>query len=114
MLVLNTHNGSAPKWQEGLIQQRLGPVSYVSTKHVVEHSHIDHHLSTARSYEDSAPLAIAPDQTADAYSAIPMYDSVTVSSPVSVSSNENTSSASLPVARPARSRKPIRRLIGEM
>ena len=31
VLVPNTHNGSALKWQEGLVQQRLGPVSYVVT-----------------------------------------------------------------------------------
>ena len=66
----NTHNSSALKWQEGLVQQRLGPVSYVvklgdpirhvdidhfrnssasesfpiSTKYVVKHSHIDYIL----------------------------------------------------------------------
>ena len=70
VLVPNTHNGSALKWQEGLVQQRLGPVSYVvklgdlirhvdidhlrnssasesfpiSTKYVVKHSYIDYLL----------------------------------------------------------------------
>ena len=37
-----------------------------------------------------------------------MDDYVTVSLPVSVNTTENTSSASVPVARPARSRRPIR------
>ena len=110
------------------VQQRLGPVFCVvklgdlirhvhidhlcnspvsesfpiSTKHVVKHSHVARRLSPAHSSKDSTQ-PVAPDQSADAYSAIPMDDSVTVSSPASVSSTENTSSASESVARPARS-----------
>ena len=138
VLVQNARNGSVPKLSEGLVQQQLGPVSVVksgdlirhvhidhlrnssvsesfpiSTKHVVDHSHIAGRLSTVDSSEDSTQ-PVAPDLSAHAYSAIPIDDSVTVSSPVSVSSSENTSSASVPVACPARSRKPIRQLIEDI
>ena len=43
MLVQITRNGSAPKWQEDLVQQQLGPVSYVvKLSDLTCHAHIEH------------------------------------------------------------------------
>ena len=79
----------------------------ISPKHVVEHCHIDRRVSIAHFSDDSAQ-PVAPDQSADAYSAIPMDNAATISSLVSVIFLRTHSSGSVPVARPATSRKPIR------
>ena len=55
----------------------------ISPKHVVEHCHIDRRVSIAHFSDDSAQ-PVAPDQSADAYSAIPMDNAATISSLVSV------------------------------
>ncbi|XP_065199099.1 uncharacterized protein K02A2.6-like [Sycon ciliatum] len=116
VLVLNTRNGSGPKWLPGVIVQKLGPVSYIVRIGQQErHVHVDHlrHRSTA------PPDAVLPRSDVDTPVLIQPDSALQPSVPDAANESEPSalpSPSADPVAprRSARAPKSPSRLINEM